>query len=90
MGKDAYELQGRNGLDRVTDGQAFVGRSAGLLVTNTATFEFVALAIDGVTPVTFSSVERPIGFFPGGTVTEVTVTTGEVAVYPLDANYTIV
>lgn len=89
MGNDAYQLQGRNGVDVVGAGQTFTGRSAGLLVTDTATFDFEVVKPNGSDTATFSSAERPIGFFPGGTVTQVTVTSGEIAVYPESTVYTI-
>lgn len=86
---DAYQLQGRNGLDKVTAGQAFTGRSAGMLVAADGVMEFVALTVSGQ-DCTVQLAAAVTGFFSGGTVTEVTVTSGIALVYPLDDNYTIV
>jgi hypothetical protein len=85
---DAYQLQGRNGLDKVEAGQTFSGRSVGFLVGEEGQMEFVALKVDG-TDVTVQLASAKVGFFPGGTVTELVVTTGVALVYPLDNDYTI-
>ena len=87
MSNSAYDLQGRNGVDQVLGTYTFTGRSVGLLVADTANLAFTVLDPAG-SPVSVTLSAAPAGFFPGGTVTSVVVTTGTVLVYPVGA-YTI-
>ena len=88
MGKEAYELQGRNGVEVIGPLETFTGRSVSLQVAETATFEFDVVKPSGATA-TVSLTSSPVGHFPGGTVTRVAVTTGQVYVYPTSTDYTI-
>lgn len=86
---DAYVLQARNGLDKVTAGQTFSGRSAGMGVAEDGVMEFTADKVNG-DDCTVQLPSAKMGFFSGGVVTEVVVTSGTALVYPLDDAYTIV
>lgn len=88
MGNEAYDLQGRNGVALVGAGAVFVGRSAGLLVLEDSAISWDSLGPSGAT-VAVTLAAAPAGLFPGGTVTSLSVTTGQVFVYPLDTAYTI-
>ena len=90
MGNEAFQLQGRNGGDVVGTGQTFTGRSAGFLVANEANLEFEAVLPVGTSNCTLIMPAAPAGFFSGGTIVTLTVTTGDVLVYPESTNYTIV